>query len=148
MPISCPKCNTRLPEQNGLEYRFCPRCGTEIQSSKKDTDESWQTIPPDLLAKFEKTVDEKIIPDADQAEISSPVNQTLAPDLTPQKKVRIEIKPPSNPPPSSFYRIASADQGLGSETYKQKHNNKPRWIAIFSVLAFVILIVLAYCRIF
>ena len=148
MPISCPKCNTPLPEHKGLEYRFCPRCGAEIKPSKKETDESWQTIPPDLSTKFEKTIDEKIISDADQADISSPVNQTLAPDFTPQKTTRIEIQPPPNPPPSSFYRIASTEQGLRSETYKQKHRNKQRWGIIFSVLAIVILIVLAYCRFF
>jgi len=148
MPISCPKCNTPLPEHKGLEYRFCPRCGAEIKPSKKETDESWQTIPPDLSTKFEKTIDEKIISDADQADISSPVNRTLAPDFRSQKRTRLEIKPPSRPPPSSFYRIASVDQGLSSETYKQKQKNKQRWGAIFSVLVIIILIVLVYCRFF
>jgi uncharacterized Zn finger protein (UPF0148 family) len=148
MSLSCPKCNTPLPEHEGLEYRFCPRCGAEIKSAKKETDESYQTIPPDLAAAFEKTVDDKPVPDEDKKDISSPVNQTLAPDFTPQRKTRLEIKAPSIPPPSSFYRITAVDQELSSETHKQKQIGKYRWVSILLVLIMVILIVLAYCKFF
>ena len=148
MSLFCPKCNTPLPEHEGLKYRFCPRCGAEIKPLKKETDESYQTIPPDLAATFEKTVDDKSIPDEDKKDISSPVSQTLAPDFTHQRKTRLEIKPPSSPPPSSFYRITAVDQELGSEKNKQKQIGKHRWGSFLLVLIMVILIVLAYCKFF
>ena len=48
MPLTCPKCNTDLPKQDDLEYRFCPRCGAEISSSDDEVTENFLTIPPEL----------------------------------------------------------------------------------------------------
>lgn len=148
MSLFCAKCNTALPEHEGLQYRFCPLCGAEIKPVKKETNESYQTIPPDLAAAFEKTIDDKPVPDEDKKDIISPVSQTLAPDFTHQRKTRLEIKPPSSLPPSSFYRITAVEQELSSEKNKQKQIGKHRWGLFLLVLIMVILVVLAYRKFF
>lgn len=104
MTLTCPKCNTGLPEQDGLEYRFCPRCGAEILEAEAQPVDGFQTIPPDF--------NEAVIPEhqgtpdrgPSTAHSDSPFDQTLEPEISSRDQKRPAIRPPAGPAPKSFFR--------------------------------------------
>jgi len=104
MTLTCPKCNHSLPEQDGVEYRFCPRCGAEIIVAEAQPVDGFQTIPPDFneggVPEHQHTPD----PGTRTAHPDRPFDQTLEPEISSQDQQRPAIRPPVGPPPASFYR--------------------------------------------
>ncbi len=126
MTATCPKCNTALPEQDGLEYRFCPRCGAEITAPAAEKADNFQTIPPDLS--FANAQDQEKESDplhVDTPPVSIP-DQTMEPVIPATGKPRPELVPPSSPPPSSFYRSDSSHPTAGPENIQDRHIQAPR----------------------
>jgi hypothetical protein len=134
MPQSCPKCNTALPEHDGLQYRFCPRCGAGIKAAKKEADASYPTIPPDLNTNIETKTEQKAGSHLDEGIADGYFNQTLEPAVSIQSKVRPAIIPPPGPPPPSFYHGNSVDSKSIPEKYDQNRSGKLRKALIVLIL--------------
>jgi DNA-directed RNA polymerase subunit RPC12/RpoP len=111
MPISCPKCSKQLPAVETLKYRFCPHCGAEIPAEPKKLDNVLLTIPPDLSKRQPKQMADVLSPQTDEnASTTKSFNdQTIEPQQM-VKRSRPKINPPDTPPPSSFFRISSAEK--------------------------------------
>ena len=143
MSLVCPQCNANLPEDVGLEYRFCPQCGAQISVMTTDVHANNQTIPPDLSAEVESSAAEKTATDENE-ESQSLVNQTQAPEVSNhRKKETLEIRVPPGPPPSSFFRVTSADQYANSAPVKQKRTDQHRSVTFLWILVIAVLILLA-----
>ena len=142
MSQSCPQCNANLPEDAGLEFRFCPQCGAQISVMTTNDHANIQTIPPDLKAGAESSAEEKVVADENE-EFSSLVNQTQAPEITDHRKPPAHLKVPPGPPPSSFYRVASADQHTNSAPLEQKRTDQGRRLTVLWILVMAVLIILA-----
>lgn len=140
MSISCPKCHTDLPEQEGFVYRFCPQCGAQITAETRDIHGNVQTIPPEL--DVENSVDMRVAAD-DNENYNRPANQTLAPEFTHYRKPSAEIKAPPGPAPLSFYRVIPADQLSNNAPYEQKRTEKKRSVPVLWILLVTLLIILA-----
>ena len=142
MSLSCPQCNANLPEGVGLEYRFCPQCGAQFSVITTDDHASTQTIPPDLNAGAESSSGEKTTAD-EHEESQSLVNLTQAPEVFQQRKPIPEIRVPPGPPPSSLYRVTSADPYSNSAPLEQKRIDRRRNVGVLWILVVVVLMVLA-----
>ena len=108
MPLKCPKCHTDLPEQSGLEYRFCPRCGAGITEPADKIEGNFQTIPPDLHRAAGPRREQVPKPERIKKAPADDINQTLEPEITAKSEPRPEILPPPGSPPPSFYRADSS----------------------------------------
>ena len=137
MSLSCPQCNADLPQDVGLEYRFCPQCGAQISVMKTDDHANIRTIPPDLSSAGEKDASDE------NEESKSFVNQTQAPGVSYHLKPPLEIRVPPGPPPPSFYRVASADQYSNSAPLEQKRTDQRRSVTVLWILVMAVLIILA-----
>ena len=133
MSLSCPQCNADLPEDVGLEYRFCPQCGAQISVMTTDVHANIQTIPPDLSADVESSAGEKVAT-GENEESQSLVNQTQAPEVFHHRKPPPKISVPPGPPPSSLYRVTSADQYTNAEPLEQRRSVTVLWILVMAVL--------------
>ncbi len=126
MTLSCPNCNTDLPEHGELEYRFCPSCGAEITIPGVESVDDFLTIPPDL--KHATAQGREQMPEP--ARIEKPpdvsITQTLEPVISENGKPRPEILPPPGPPPTSFYRADSPQTTSGSEIIQDSPTVEPR----------------------
>jgi hypothetical protein len=142
MSLSCPHCKADLPEDVGLEYRFCPQCGAQISVMTTNDHANIRTIPPDLSADVESSAGEKDAADENE-ESKSFVNQTQAPEVSYHRKPPLEIRVPPGPPPPSFYRVTSADQYLNSAPLEQKRTDKRRSVTVLWILILAVLIMLA-----
>lgn len=142
MPRSCPQCNSILPEDVGLEYRFCPLCGAQISLMTTDVHANIQTIPPDLNVDAQSSTGEKTAANENE-ESRNLVNQTQAPEVFHHRKPTLEIRVPPGPPPSSFYRVTSADQSSNSAAMEQKRTDQRRSVTVLWVLVMAVLILLA-----
>ena len=123
MTTTCPKCNTDLPKQDGLEYRFCPRCGAEITIPGPEIVDDFLTIPPDLNQTAAQEQEPERIQKQPPAVTS---NQTLEPVIAEKGKPRPEIVPPPGPPPASFYRAESPHPTSESEIIQESQVDAPR----------------------
>ena len=85
MSLSCPQCNANLPEDVGLEYRFCPECGAQISVMTTDVHANIQTIPPDLNVDAQSSTGEKTAANENE-ESRNLVNQTQAPEVFHHRK--------------------------------------------------------------
>jgi len=142
MPINCPECNTSLPDHDGFQYRFCPSCGTGITFEGKKIKDTFRTLPPEFEGDFKLKPTQNSNDDQTESDFSNFSNQTLAPQQ-PERKHRLDIKPPSTPPPPSFFRKSDVAQAPMSNIQEQTHSAKNRQIFIFSVLGIGGLIILA-----
>ena len=126
MSLSCPNCNTDLPDHGELEYRFCPRCGAEITVSGVESVDDFLTIPPDL--NHAAAQGRKQMPEPARIEKPPAVSptQTLEPVIAENGKPRPEILPPPGPPPTSFYRADSPQTTPGSEIIQDSPAVAPR----------------------
>ncbi len=126
MSLICPKCNTSLPENDELQYRFCPRCGAEITTPDAQRTDNFQTIPPDLS--FTNAQDQEKESDpvrVDTPPVSIP-DQTMEPVIPEKSKHRPELVPPPGPPPASFFRAASPHPISGSQNAHDMQIHRPR----------------------
>ena len=142
MPLSCPQCNAKLPEDLGLEYRFCPQCGAQISVMTTDVHANIETIPPDLNPGAASPTGAKAAADENQ-ESQSLMDQTQAPEVFHHRKPTREISAPPGPPPSSFYRVTSADQYSNSAPLERKRIDQRRNVTVLWILVMAVLIVLA-----
>ncbi len=126
MPLTCPNCNTDLPEHGELEYRFCPRCGAEITVTGADRVDDFLTIPPNLNHAGAQGREQ--MPEAERIEKPLAVSptQTLEPVIAGNDKPRPQIVPPPGPPPTSFYRAGSPQNTSGSEINQESPVVAPR----------------------
>ena len=142
MSLSCPQCSANLPEDVGLEYRFCPQCGAQVNVMTADDHANLRTIPPDFGPEVESPTGEETAADENE-ESQSLVNLTQAPEVFPQRKSILEIRVPPGPPPSSLYRVTSADPYANSAPLEQKRTGQRRSVAVLWILVVVVLMVLA-----
>ena len=126
MKATCPKCNSDLPEQDGLEYRFCPRCGAEITVTGAEFVDDFQTIPPDLNHTVAQHHDQ--VPEPERVGVPSAAipNQTLEPAIAEKSGSRPEIVPPPGAPPTSFYRADSPHPSSRPESMQDKPIHESR----------------------
>jgi hypothetical protein len=125
-----------LPENDGLEYRFCPRCGAEITAPEREIVDNFQTIPPHL----NHTVAQRREPAPKPEEVEihpAPIsNQTMEPVIAEKSKARPPIVPPTGPPPSSFYRADPLHPTSGTDNAQdtQVHDNRRPFRLIIIVI--------------
>lgn len=142
MPITCPLCQTSLPEHEGFLYRFCPNCGAEINLTSKDLKGAADTIPPVLDAARKTASGRKSVDKETEPVFNGTSTQTLPPaQLT--RRNRPDIKPPEVPPPPSFYRQQSTDMISNSEIGK-KNSRKILKIGGSALAVFLGLILLIW----
>jgi hypothetical protein len=101
-----------------------------------------QTIPPDLNVDAQSSTGEKTAANENE-ESRNLVNQTQAPEVFHHRKPTLEIRVPPGPPPSSFYRVTSADQSSNSAALEQKRTDQRRSVTVLWVLVMAVLILLA-----
>jgi DNA-directed RNA polymerase subunit RPC12/RpoP len=142
MVLTCSQCNANLPQNAGLNYRFCPQCGARISAVIREIHENIQTIPPDLDPAVLSPHGQKDPADENE-ESNGPENQTQAPEITGDGKPVPEIKAPAGPRPSSFYRVTSTDQYSTSRAFEQRRTDNRRSVKMFWFLAMTVLIILA-----
>jgi hypothetical protein len=147
MPLTCPKCNTDLPKQDDLEYRFCPRCGAEIASSDGKIPDNFQTIPPDLHQPVTQRQKHSPQPQNMESHPTPPPNQTSLPDQTiepeiPQDSVsRPKLVPPPGPPPTSFFRPDPSHPPSDSDSLIDAQNQRPRNpLKLLSIIGAIIIL--------
>ena len=126
MMTTCPKCNTDLPKQDGLEYRFCPRCGAEIVVTGAEIIDDFLTIPPDLNHTATQGRDQMPEPERIEKPPAVSPTQTLEPVIAENGKLRPEIVPPPGSPPTSFYRTDSTQSTSGSDIIRESPVVAPR----------------------
>ena len=126
MKATCPKCNSDLPEQDGLEYRFCPRCGAEITVTGAEFVDDFQTIPPDLNHTVMQHEDQVPKPTGVETPPAAIPNQTLEPVIADKIRARPEIVPPPGPPPAGFYRADTPHLTSGSQNTHDMRIHRPR----------------------
>ena len=142
MSLSCPRCKAKLPQDVGLEYRFCPECGAQISAITAGIQQNIHTIAPDLDPAVVRPEGLKGSADENE-EFNRPENQTQAPEINGHPKPTPEIKAPTGPPPSSFYRVTLTDQYSTPEAFRQKRTNKRRSVTVLWFLVMAVLIILA-----
>ena len=142
MSLSCPQCNAKLSEDVGLDYRFCPQCGAQISVMTTDLHANIQTIPPDLNRGAGSPTGEKTAAGKNQ-ESPSLVEQPQTLEVFQHRKPTCEIRVPTGPPPSSFYRVTSADQYSNSLPLERKRTDQRRNVTVLWILVMAVLIVLA-----
>ena len=142
MPIVCSKCNQPLPEMQSMEYRFCPHCGAEITVESKKNDNVHSTTP-DLASRQSKQTPMRLKIDTKKEPALSEhfSNQTIEP----QPRVRRpqpKLKPPEEPPPSSFFRTSGEPITALRQNNNKKHPVKNRTKIILAFLALLAVIIL------
>jgi hypothetical protein len=126
MSLSCPNCNTDLPEHGELEYSFCPRCGAEITVTGADSVDDFLTIPPNLNHAAAQGREQMPEPERIQRPRAVSPAQTLEPVIADDDTPRPQIVPPPGPPPTSFYRAGSPQNTSGSEIIQESPVLAPR----------------------
>ena len=126
MSLTCPKCNMRLPENDELEYHFCPRCGAEIEVSGTAIADNFQTIPPDLYHPVTQHQKHSPHPESREMPPSQIPDQTMEPVIPATSKPRPELIPPPGPPPASFFREDPPHSPSVSENPLEAQIQRPR----------------------
>jgi hypothetical protein len=140
MSLTCPNCKTDLPENDELEYRFCPRCGAEIPAPDGEIADNFQTIPPDLHHPVTQRQKHSPEPESMQTRPTPPPNQTIEPEIPQNSTPRPQLVPPPGPPPTSFFRTDSPRPPSVSDTPRQAQIQRPRNLTkIFIIIGTVVI---------
>ena len=141
MSLTCPKCNTRLPENDELEYRFCPRCGAEIPAPDGEIAENFQTIPPDLHHPVAQRQKHSPEPENMESRTAPLPNQTIEPEIPQNHMPRPQLVPPPGPPPTSFFRVDSPHPSSDYDKSKEAQRSRKPMRLLFIIGAVAILTV-------